>query len=358
MRILYYLHALSLGCTEKNAINNAIYLQSKGHDVFVFSELGGAREFELHLRGIKLLSEVDIFKKSWDMVHFHSSGLNLPILKKFREKFPYTKLILTNVFGGYSSLNKKYLDGMIFVSNACAAKFFFRLGRQPKHSAVIYNMVWDHDISNPTELSHNNDGQIVVGRVGRNDITKWSFDIADIINSTDEKYFKFKLVGCPDEIKREIVNRNVEYIEQITSNTELNEFYSTLDVLLHTSRFGESFGCIFVEAANHGIISLTKATPLKLNFWSDNAQAEIVAATKIGLCARTNYGLLKVLDRVRKHGYSRYQIYQNGLSIFNIDKIGKDLLLFYDAVLSGKPHKLGQFSVISRYLTDQGKTHD
>ena len=96
----------------------------------------------------------------------------------------------------------------------------------------------------------------VIGRISRNDIVKIDFDVIVAFIWLSWKKYKLKLVGIPQSVKYVLNffgNRNqITFIDEITSETRLKEFYQEIDLLIHGSFAGETFGMVISEALSCG----------------------------------------------------------------------------------------------------------
>lgn len=353
--VLLVVENLSLGCTAKNVLKNAVSLSEAGHIVHVLSEKTGPRhnEFLQHCISIDIGGIRDDLVQTLDIIHVHGSGLFSNYLYRICEHAkqikPDMRIFLTNIFGGFDKKMFDYIDGQAFVSKSCAHKYFTRSGRRLENEYVIYNQVFEDKNLNQQVVEN---ARLTVGRIGRDDISKWSEDNAYIINSLRNDPVFFKLVGCPQKIRNKIINTNVEYIDSINDADELESFYQSLDVLLHLSKIGESFGCIFVEAFSYGIPVVTKSSPLKKrNFWIDNAQAEIVTARETGYVCRDDLSIIGLFKNRRNFdNFDKLKIRSHSNSRFNDKVILEGLVGAYADLTADKSHQLSAEQIKSEYL--------
>ena len=113
----------------------------------------------------------------------------------------------------------------------------------------------------------------------------------------------------------------------------LREIYSCLDLFLHISNKGESFGHVLCEAMLSGVPVVTLSTPLK-----DNSQLEVVEHEVGGLVARDLEGLTNAVlrlyeDRVLLEKLAR-QAPDLIASRFANEKVVKTILEIYKIIFS------------------------
>ena len=354
INILLAVENLSLGCTAKNVINNAVSLTKAGHSVVIYSEKDGPRSVEIASKGIRLITNriEDSLLLEFSILHLHGAGQFSDFLynlsaraKKLNAEI---KTLFTNIFGGYDEKLFSNIDGQAFVSFSCAHKYYSRGYPSLRNEYVIYNQVFVDRLIDHKKFKNSN---LTIGRIGRPDLSKWSNDNVEIINRLKNRDIQFKLVGCPLPIRQKIQHPNVEYIDSIYDTNELDNFYKSIDVLLHLSKIGESFGCIFVEAMSHGVPVVTKASPLKKrNFWTDNAQAEIVTNKKTGFVCLDNTSIVNILKNNKKiYALDNELIQKVAASQFGDDKILNKLERCYFDIFNGKPRSLCREKIKTKY---------
>jgi len=124
---------------------------------------------------------------------------------------------------------------------------------------------------------------LVVGRVGRPDIGKWSDVLIDMMPHLIKKIpnVKFLVIGIPEGKKEEIEKRKLgKYfilLKPIPSDKFLMELLYLIDIFAYSSVSGESFGMSIVEAMACKKPVVVNSTPLV-----DNAQVETVDNGKTG----------------------------------------------------------------------------
>ena len=126
----------------------------------------------------------------------------------------------------------------------------------------------------------------VFGRIGQPSNAKWSLAtpraFAKIASKVPNAFlllaeappsFAKPIAALPDAIRRRILCRPF-----ISGDENLRRFYGAMDVFLHTSTIGESFGYVLCEAMLCGIPIITLSRPSR-----DNSQPEVVGHMQGGL---------------------------------------------------------------------------
>jgi glycosyltransferase involved in cell wall biosynthesis len=142
---------------------------------------------------------------------------------------------------------------------------------------------------------------LLFGRVGSPISSKWS-------QATLEAFATYGrgnpdawllLVGIPADLRSsvaampEALRRRVVLIDFLHGDAALREAYASMDVFLHASRIGESFGMVLAESLSCGTPVITLSTPTK-----DNSQLEVVGHEKGGLVAANVAGMIEAMSRL------------------------------------------------------------
>ncbi len=357
IKIVHFVEELGLGCTAKTAVNLCIGLKNLEYDIELWSLKGGNRCKELIGNGVifKLYSKdqiLDIDKSSVDIFHIHSSGLPdvwiNEVLKRFSSK---TKIVQTNIFGGYCDKSHDLIDLKLFVSETTLLKYKLFGGALNKNFEVLYNPVYEEkEITKHTKTK----SKFVIGRIARPDVLKWDFDFELLLKLIKDSNIDFllKIVGVPEEVKPslEALNIDIQFIDKIESKNDLDSFYSSIDVLLHLSSIGESFGCVFVEAFSFGIPVIVKSTPItRFKFWRDNAQIEIVDNNLSGYVCNNLLSMRDALLLLINNPLSTTNIITNAKDRFDQVKICEKLVTHYDGLLLGKHISINVQDAFNRY---------
>ena len=107
------------------------------------------------------------------------------------------------------------------------------------------------------------------------------------------------LVGLPPSLVHAVntlpqnVQKNVRMIPFLSGDDALRQCYSALDVFLHVSDIGESFGMVLAEAMLCRCPIVTLRTPLK-----DNSQVEVVGHGIGGIVASSTASMTEAVVRL------------------------------------------------------------
>lgn len=120
---------------------------------------------------------------------------------------------------------------------------------------VLYNPVSVN--SSSKKIVAGNRKCYTIGRISRNDIAKIDFDVVvSLILLSRLANVKLKLVGIPGPIAiliRFFGNKsNIDFIDEISLENEVVKFYESIDLLVHGSFAGETFGMVIAEALHSG----------------------------------------------------------------------------------------------------------
>ncbi len=312
INVLQACNQLSIGGTEKALETFADYLNKDFFNVFACGILnGGVREKTLREKGIETTvffgDQTKFFNylkdKKIDVLHIHRSGKNEGFVIQVAKKAGVRVIVETNVFGlSDNGETEKMIDFHLLVSKTATLKYlekahmslesFLAKGR------VIYNPVnlEDFERFKPSqqrieqfrnELGVGKEDPLIC-RIGRPDIWKWSKFSIDMMIQLVKMIpnVKFLIVGGDlDEVNLKIkklgLERNFVNIGLVSESDLILAYYS-IDILVHSSRIGESFGYTIAEAMVAGKPVVVNSTP-----WADNAQIEILDYGKTGLIANT-----------------------------------------------------------------------
>lgn len=342
INVVHFVEELGLGCTAKTAVNFCLGIKLMNYNVEVWSLSDGVRSKELTDGGIelKIMSQSDFLlmrKDDIDIFHFHGSGLpNQWLLDLLKSFLPQTKIVQTNIFGGFCDKMHDLIDLKLFVSEATLVKYEMFGGLLNKNYNVLYNPVQD-DINISSNVKNYSD-KLIIGRIARPDILKWDLEFELLLkllkNSTND--FKLVIVGVPPEIKQNLVSLNIdiEFIDKIVHKSDLTSFYSSIDVLVHLSSIGESFGCIFVEAMNYGVPVVVKSTPInRFKFWRDNAQVEVVENNVTGYVCDNILSMRDAILLLFNNNFSSGSIIENNKLKFSIKNVINKLDKLYNGLI-------------------------
>lgn len=310
MRILIFLNQLGLGGTEKAACRWAKGLAERGHMIDVVTLKDGPRRAELETNHIevRVAADVNAIRNQFedlrpDVIHTHAPGHphEGDILGDALALVPKIPVVQTNIFGHLDNLKENaWTDFRLFISwTSCvqAAQRSFRpLNKEFfRHASVaVYPLDADDGPgSTETETFRQRHGiqrdEVLFGRLSRPEPNKWTdlpiegFRIA----AHHDSRLKFLLREPPPEVARELHNapdrQRFVVLPSTNDSIELAQTMAGLDVVLHTSSVGESFGYGIAEPMNYGKPVIANSTP-----WQDQAQIELVRHGECGFIASTS----------------------------------------------------------------------
>jgi glycosyltransferase involved in cell wall biosynthesis len=155
----------------------------------------------------------------------------------------------------------------------------------------------------------------VFGRIGQPILAKWSpviFDaFASIARDWPEAYLL--LVGLPSELRNHVdalpgsLQRRIVEAPFMLEDEELRSCYGAMDVFLHASAIGESFGFVLAEAMLCERPVITLSTPLR-----DNSQLEVVGHGRGGLVVNDVNGMIEGMRRLLNDDDLRERLGRDG----------------------------------------------
>lgn len=324
MKILVFIGVLGNGGTEKAACRWATGLKSRGHQVTLMSFRDGPRRIELTSHNVALIIAPrsadtiagEIRNLAPDVIHTHVPGyphegdLLGDALASMPRKVP---VVQTNVFGRLENPREDaWTRFRLFISwTSCVQaahraslpldEHFFR-----QASVVFYPLdVVEPASKDETAAFRKTIGvgidEVLLGRLSRPDPNKWTdlalnaFRVALRRNSN----IKFLLREPPAKVS-ELLRTSRDAARFIVLPTtsdaeELRQTLSALDVVLHTSSIGESFGYGIAEPMNLGKPVITHSVP-----WGDQAQIELARHGECGFVASTRNTMADAILRLAR----------------------------------------------------------
>jgi glycosyltransferase involved in cell wall biosynthesis len=309
MKIVVFLNQLGVGGSEKAACRWAKGLTERGHTVHVLTLRDGPRRAALETDRIEvhLAADANAIRKRLgdlrpDVIHAHAPGhphvgdiLGRALLEM--RKIP---VVQTNVFGRFDNPKEdRWTDFRLFISwTSCvqaARRSFQKLNKDffRRTSVAAYPLDANDGPSSPEIQQFRQrhgiqQGEILLGRLSRPEPNKWTdLPIAAFrIAATQDPLLKLLLREPPPVVARSVANapdRERFVVLPATSDpAELAATTASLDVVLHTSSVGESFGYGIAEPMNYGKPVVANSTP-----WQDQAQIELVRHGECGFVAST-----------------------------------------------------------------------
>lgn len=309
---------LDIGGAERTVQTLALQLNKTEFDVTVLCLLrGGPRVSLLEEHGARVLVGDGTLEKiktllpnpNFDVLHFHRSGQNeLPLHAEVVAYLKPKKLMETNIFALEDPILGSKFDLHAYKSLMMLCERVWR-GPMPALNQyllqrVIYNPVTveyfeqfklsDTDRENQRLSLGIGPNDIVFGRVGRNDTTKWG----DLVLSAMPKILaqnpqaKFVFRTVPDARltwlkKNNFFGGRVIVLPESKDEREIAATYQLFDVCIHTSRRGEAFGNSLNEAMVWSLPIIVENTP----HW-DNGQLEQVENGVTGWVVKSVGGLV------------------------------------------------------------------
>ncbi|KQS30674.1 glycosyltransferase family 4 protein [Dyadobacter sp. Leaf189] len=309
MKILTVVYDLDKGGTQRAAQNFCEAYQILGFESQLLAmQTGGPRERELQALDIPyfigLTKEFVEHIKTWqpDIVHLHSHSLACDEVLALKEYCPLADFVETNVFSEPSSYPEDILKFSFQLSEWCRYLYLLRGGSKSK-SVIVPNPVKTAQFKQASQKEKNDfrnkygipENAFIIGRIGQRHYGKWSHYLIQLLERflqevNDQTYLV--LVNAKEELLTYAYARNLGHriinIDAIAGDSELSKCYSTIDVFVHISSQGESFGYALAE-------SLLCETPVvALNTpWSDNSQVETIGHGIGGFCANSREELFQ-----------------------------------------------------------------
>jgi glycosyltransferase involved in cell wall biosynthesis len=302
VNILEVSDCLGLGGADKNLQIFAKYLDKNLFNISVCTLVsGGPRAWAIRKMGIEIHNVKQsperfarlVKEKKIHIVHFH--GKENPTFIKAAKKAGALVIALMDAEGRIVDPDANKLIDRHLVSKMCALRYkkLFRVSNEEfrKSCMIVYNPI---DLDEYPKMPRNEilqkraelgigKNDLVIGKVGRPDIRKWSNVLIDMMPHLIERVpnVKFLIMGIPEPKKKEIERRKLSkyfvYLKTSPSDRSVAEFYQLIDILAHSSPIGESFGRTIAEAMACRRPIVVDSTPL-----ADNAQIELVDNGKTG----------------------------------------------------------------------------
>jgi len=266
-----------------------------------------------------------------EVIHIHRPGmtdtLTADLLRHLKSAVDNRSVVLeTNIFArpDYSA-DRELIDVHLLLTQWCLWKWrrWSRGLRPAPVAAVIPNMI-DVDAFVPAsdeqasafreEFGIPQDA-FVFGRVGQPSEGKWSPVALKAFQcfAQGSPRAHLLLVGLPPAYERYVdamptdVRSRVVQIPFLHGDARLRACYTSMDVLLHAARIGESFGLVLVEAVLCGCPAITLSTPAK-----DNSQIEVIGHERGGLVVGDVANMVKAMQRLNEDDALRQRLASQG----------------------------------------------
>lgn len=310
MTIVSFLNGLSLGGTEKAACRWAWGLRERGHRVVVLTLKDGPRRAELEQRGVfthmvdataQAVAEA-VRETAPDVIHAHAPGHphEGDVLGQGLALLPRIPVVQTNIFGHLQNPKEDvWTDFRLFISwTSCvqAARRAFRRrdGNFFRRASVAVYPVDPVELPPPAAIGAFRkqlgvtDDEVLFGRLSRPEPNKWTNLALDAFRLALRRARGIKLLLreppalIVEQLRAAPDARHFLILPATADADELSLTTAALDVVLHTSLIGESFGYGIAEPMNLGKPVITHSVP-----WQDQAQIELVRHGECGFVAST-----------------------------------------------------------------------
>lgn len=338
IRVLQACNQLAIGGTEKTLQVFSKYLDRSRFEVYACGlKSGGLRVQALEDLGVPVIVQPAdltalVRELKIDIYHIHRAGDSEPgTLPEKQQGWP--RIVETNVFEAFDQVQDELIDAHIFVSKFSRDRYLSR--NQPRTDVryeAIYNPVdFDECAGGPSRFGN------TIGRCSRADDQKWH----DVCIKSLPKIFrkvpgvKCVIQGATDRVKGKLEQlRLTERVTLLEPSLDVASFYRQIDVFIHGSRVGETFGCVIAEAMSNGIPVVTLSTPQR---GKSNAQAELVEHNVTGLVCRWRWQYAgAVIELLKNHELRETfgrRSREKAREQFEASRLTKELERLYGAVL-------------------------
>jgi glycosyltransferase involved in cell wall biosynthesis len=376
MNILAVSPDLGLAGSARTVQLFAIEAKRLGHEVSVLSITGsGPREEDLLVSSIPVFhgfEEAEADGRSPNIVFVHREGQHrrseTRICEYYRRKG--AKIVELNSFARPDLSPRDPVDMHVFMSEWCLQQWLGR-GRgivPPRQYTIIPPPVDSSAFKRDPNASRHlrarlgiPEQAIVVGRVGSPHEAKWTLDLAHVFGkalATEGRLFLL-LHGPPDPVVTRInalpsgVRGRVAISTAVSNDQTLSGIYSAMDIFLHASRIGESFGRVICEAMLCELPIVTLSTPAR-----DNTQIELVRHQQTGIVAHGRKALVDAILSLAKEPETRLRFGREGRRMaeesFSIDKTVGAMLKLFEAVTSADTRPAGTRQSFRQLLQTAG----
>jgi glycosyltransferase involved in cell wall biosynthesis len=323
MKYLTLLQDLDYRGSQRVAQNYSVGMKILGHDVRVLTldRLGTRAEY-LEMEGINCaciatqLGSIDrVSEWSPDIVHIHRAGIydekiNQIIIDIKNRINPL--IIETSIFSRVDyKIPPNIIDVHLHLTKWCLWKWTQwskSLPYQPLATilpnSIMANEFYRSSLKDIRDLKNKlgiplND--FVFGRIGANCESKWHPLIVDGFKHINKIHQNISLllvspppsiIGLIEDLPLDL-KKKVFISPRLESDRELRLLYSSMDVMLHAARIGESFGIVLAESLLCETPVIALSSPTK-----DNSQIEIVKHQQTGLVANTPTAFVQAMNEV------------------------------------------------------------
>jgi len=373
---------LGIGGTEKALQKCCEYMNKDMFETVVCGIYkGGLRAkaleekgFEVHiLNGDYSLFESLLREKRADIIHYYL-GWDTEELRKvigIAKGAGVPVVAVTNIFGHYSREPEiqNLVDRQLLISKTVALEYAARgkiSMRQFLNKCRVFYIPVDIDEFEKEAPSQEETAQFrqeigvepgcpLICRVGRADVRKWDSFPVNMMWFLTRKIPNAKFLavgGLPVWVQKKISKYHLEknFIDYgVAFGKELITIYYAIDLLAHSTRIGESFGCTIAEAMAARKPVVVESTP-----WGDNAQIELVDNGVTGFVATTPRTCADAITHLLRHPAEAERMggagYEKARKMFDAKRIVPLLEKHYFELLAAKG-----VHVDERLLTHYGR---
>jgi len=388
IKVVHFVNSLGIGGTEKAAMVWGKAIVRRGGRCWFITLSDGVRKTNLENAGIPVysLSGGSADKTKYianiigalnpDVIHAHVPGyphegdMLGESLFCINKKIP---VIQTNVFGLLRNPREdEWTDMRAFVSfTSCvqaAAREKLSLNDRFFRNKTVIGYPLDskvpfssscRDIQSKTfnETTKNKivnyraelgvlPNHVLFGKFARPDSVKWSYDLIQAFDGVHRRYPDIRLLlrEVPDDIRRvlvrksrrnEISARSIILLRATSDEDDLLLSQLSCDVILHTSKIGESFGYGLAEPMSYGKPVITNSVP-----WGDQAQLELTNFGRCGIISTSQNNMINAIACLAQNPQLRLEIGQRGkdhiLRLTNLDASMDRLMRVYESVVLRK----------------------
>lgn len=328
IRFLTAVSTLTRGGTERVAMNYALGYRRAGYPSAVLAYNGGGfRRAQLEDAGVLVIEggpdEAGTQRalkeaRAWnpDIIHLHRPGEADPSSGALLRTLvhPRLRVFETNIFSrSDESEDRTLIDLHLHLSRWCLWKWTQATrGQQPRSPGIVVPNSVDCDAFSPVRTDLRGsirrsfgipEDALVYGRVGQPMDGKWSPMLIHAFDAVAKDLPKawLALCGMPDRLRAVVedlpaaIRARVLELPITNSDAELRNYYGLMDIFVHSSEKGESFGLVLCEAMLSGLPVITVSTPLR-----DNSQIEVVKHNRTGIVVQTLPQMIQAMLRLQK----------------------------------------------------------
>lgn len=339
-RFLTIISTLTRGGTERAAVNYALGYKEQGFPSAVLAYAGaGPRLAVLQEAGVEVFvgGTDDSARRAaieqaraWapDIIHIHRPGIPDPLPASIVRSLstPSLRVLETNVFGYVDdSPDRELFDVHLQLSRWCMWKW--RQGSkslQPPSFSVVVPYSVNVDSFKPLSKDERAvvrqglglpPDAVAFGRIGQPIYGKWSPWIIDSFAevAAQQPNAWLAVVGLPEELQAaakrlpEETRSRILQLPMADTDDELARRYAAMDVFVHVSQKGESFGMVLCEAMLMEMPVITASTPFR-----DNSQVEVVRDHVTGLVVDSRSKLTSAMLSLAGDSELRARLGQQG----------------------------------------------